>query len=121
MGAEWSRRTVGWDVRGKFRYFYLPRRINGKPRRIYCGTGALGEMHARLVAEEQRRRQAARSALRHEQAQVLEAETVLAELSQHAVLLAKAVIVSAGFYQHNGGGAWRRRREEQEFDQAGRG
>lgn len=45
------------EVRGKCNYFYKPKRIDGKPTRVYQGSGLIAEIQAKraeILAEQRR-------------------------------------------------------------------
>ncbi len=45
----WERRCPRW-------YYYEMRRVDGKPRRVYRGTGSAGPLHELLTSYERRQR-----------------------------------------------------------------
>src|SRR5688500_8892263 len=99
-----------WVGRRSKRYFYRSRRVGGRPVKEYVGPdGPLAE--AAAAEDEQRRRQrgAEGRERRAEADQVAAAEGPLGELSDELDLLARAVLVAAGFHQHDRG-EWRLRR-----------
>jgi hypothetical protein len=98
---------VGWESRGKRTYYYRPVRIDGKPRKLYLGGGAVGEAHARQIARERRRREDERAAWRAEQTRLARAEAALDEVRGLVGLMAKASLLVAGWHDHRG--EWRRR------------
>jgi len=98
---------MGWEQRGKGRYFYCSRRIDGKPRRVYLGCGQVGELNARLHERERRQRQAEAQAWQVEQVQLARADAIMDELRTLADLITRAKLLLAGFYEHHG--EWRRR------------
>jgi hypothetical protein len=98
---------MAWEQRGKHRYFYQSRRINGKPRRMYMGCGHVGELNARLHDRARRQRQTEDQAWQVEQVQLARADAVMNELRTLADLIARAKLLLAGFYEHHG--EWRRR------------
>ena len=98
----WAKRN-GKDV------FYQSRRINGKPTKVYVGTGIEAE---KLAAEIERRKQsrveaAKVCALRG--AQIGVAEGPLDDLCAGLELLVSASLLATGYRRHDR--AWRRRRE----------
>lgn len=95
---------MGWEWRRSQQYYYQFARIDGKPRRIYIGSGAIGRLHASIDAEvreqrrsEQQQRQAWRNAQR---------------LLRDGIELARAVVAASltleGWYSHKG--QWRKAR-----------
>jgi hypothetical protein len=91
------------------RYYYRSVRENGKPRRVYVGTGPAAE----AAAEEDRRVQEERDQIRSRMAQLkaehaaLDAE--LTEVYRLADTLGRAALYAAGFHQHCKGD-WRPKR-----------
>jgi len=102
------------DHRGKDKvYYYRHVRINGRPVRVYVGTGP----DAEKAAAEDAKRIAERRAC-EEQRQATEAawdstREALDKLGTSLDLLTSAVLVAAGFYRHDRG-LWRRRRNGRE-------
>ena len=99
-----------WESRkGRGRYYTRSSRSGGRVAREYYGRGEAAALTAKLdrVIRGQRESEAARlEALRAATAQF---ETPLAELCTLADMLARAVLLSAGFHQH-ARGQWRKRR-----------
>ena len=98
---RWERRQRGGL------YYYRSVRIDGQPRKVYCGTWPAAESYARLEAEQRRQRQAERDARNAELASVAAAARALAELVVLTGLLARASLIVAGMREHHG--EWRRR------------
>jgi hypothetical protein len=96
-----------WQQRGARRYFYVARRVDGRPRRVYLGTGAVGEANALLEARRRRRRAAGQEAWTARLARLASADAILDELRFMAHLVAGATLVLAGLHEHRG--SWRRR------------
>ena len=99
---------MGWESRGKRTYYYRPVRIDGKPRKLYLGSGVVGEAHARQIAQDRRRREDERAAWQAEQARLGLAEAALDELRGLAGLMARAALLRAGYHDHRG--QWRVRK-----------
>lgn len=90
-------------------YYYRSKRVNGKPRRIYVGTGTVGllaEEEDRKAREEKDRPRVRLAQLRADHA-ALDAD--LAEVHRLADALSRAALYGAGFYQHCKGD-WRPKR-----------
>jgi len=93
-------------------YYYRSVRIDGKPRRIYVGTG----ITAQVAAEEDRKARQARK-LERKTAEQLRAEHTqldvnLAELHRLGDALGRAALYAAGYHQHCCGD-WRPKRDIQ--------
>ena len=91
-------------------YYYRSKRVNGKPRRIYVGTGDA----ALLAAEEDRRAREVRDLERLKadqlRAEYVELEANLAEVHRLADIMSRAALYAAGYHQHCKGD-WRPRRD----------
>ena len=101
---------MAWESRnGVGRYYTRSRRVHGKVKRTYIGTGPAAHAIAALDADTRRIREeerAARNACRAE----LESVTALVDRSWAGVLgLLRLVLVSNGYYRHHRG-EWRKRR-----------
>jgi hypothetical protein len=101
---------MSWEVRdGCRRYYYRSRKVAGKVRRQYFGTGPIAQLAA--AEDEQRRteRQAHRRLVCEQQQRLGAAETEALELHDHADLIARAALLAGGFHRH-ARGEWRGRR-----------
>lgn len=97
---------MGWD---KGRYYTRSRKVNGRVVREYIGIGELAELAAQMDAINRADREAEREARRVEKAELEALDAPLNELNELADLLARAVLVAAGFRQHKRD-EWRKRR-----------
>ncbi len=84
--------------------------MNGRVEREYVGTGPLGELAARMDAENRQCREEAEAAWREERERLEELASLVDELCQDVETLAQATLLAAGFRRHNRG-EWRRKRE----------
>ncbi len=103
---------MGWETRQRGgRYYTRSRKVNGRVVREYVGGGAIGQLAARLDAQDRASRRAERA-----QFDILtfEAEAVgeaLAELDGICETLARCALLAAGYHRHHRG-EWRKRREQ---------
>jgi hypothetical protein len=88
-------------------YFYLSKRIDGRPTKVYVGAGPAARQAAREVEDRRRRRLAERDARLLEEARLAAADQALRELTAAARLLARAALLMAGFHDYRG--QWRLR------------
>jgi hypothetical protein len=103
----WRTHKVGWETRGRGRYYYRLERRNGRTVRRYIGGGPRGALQAQADAILRERRRARQKAWRTRRAVLAEGEAVLRELSTQLRMLSEAVLLTHGFYRHRG--RWRRR------------
>jgi len=112
---------MGWETRGHRGHYYTrSRRDHGRVVREYVGCGRKGELAAAADASRRAERVAERAAIQaeREQAQAIDAE--LANLHRTVDLLARGVLLAAGFERHKR--QWRKRRDdpiEDDTDRAG--
>jgi len=99
--------------RGGRKLLYLSRRVNGKPRKIYVGTGPLADLLAAELESRKRKRQVAREACAAWKADTRTAEQPLAELCASLELLATASLLALGYHRHDRS-KWRKKRERRE-------
>lgn len=100
---------MAWESRnGKGRYYTRSIKVNGRVRRQYIGTGAIGELAAAMDALRQARRQAEREARWAEQERWAAAEVPIADLCRGCELMLRARLVLDGYYRHDYG-RWRLR------------
>jgi hypothetical protein len=80
--------------------------VNGKVVREYVGGGLLGQLAARMDAEERRRREEEAAAWKEEQERMEALTAPVEELCEGAELLARATLLASGYHRHNRG-EWR--------------
>jgi hypothetical protein len=102
--SPWERRERGGL------YYTRSRKEGGRVIREYVGGGILGELAARMDAEERQRREREEAARKAERESLEELSALVEELCEGAETMARAVLVASGFRRHNRG-EWRRRRE----------
>lgn len=106
-----------WDTtKGSGRYYYRSERVDGKPRRVYVGTGMIADLVAQLDAKEQEQKAAQDAEHRRQKAQD---HAVLRDIdAEYRQLKAQVADQAAekGLYQH-GRGEWRRmtKRQQDEY------
>ena len=91
-------------------YYYRSVRVNGKPRRRYVGSGAIGQLAAQMDALKRAQRtvegdRAAGARAAHEAM-----DDDLRAVGRLADALARAALIAAGCHRHHRG-EWRRKRE----------
>lgn len=99
---------MGWD---QGRYYTRSKKVNGRVRREYIGTGRLAQLAAQMDAMERERRLLQAMELRHEKAELADIEADLKALAEAIDLVAHAALAAAGYRQHKRG-EWRKRREQ---------
>jgi hypothetical protein len=106
---------MAWETRQRGgRYYCRTRREGGRRIREYVGRGIVGELAARMDAEQ--RAQRAEAVARRREARRQEAESaralgaLLADLDAVATTLLVATLTTAGYHRQNRG-PWRKRRE----------
>jgi hypothetical protein len=97
-----------WQVRGQKRYYTRSKKVNGRVKREYVGTGSVGELAAAADALRRAERRAQADARRAEEARWQSASGPLLELVRASGLLTRAALLAAGYHQH-ARGSWRRR------------
>lgn len=99
---------MSWELRRGQWYYYTVARVNGKPRRVYRGSGVLAQHHELLDREAARRRGKRRTAAAVRR-QLL---TALAQAGRAVLNWARQAVRAArlinGEHQHKG--QWRQRR-----------
>ena len=105
--SPWERRERGGL------YYTRSRRVNGQVVREYVGSGLLGQLAARLDAEERRKREEEQARRREERERLDALIASVEELCEASDLLVKAVLLASGYHQHKRG-EWRKRREPKE-------
>jgi acyl-CoA reductase-like NAD-dependent aldehyde dehydrogenase len=100
---------MGWD-RG--RYYTRSKKVNGRVVRQYIGKGESAEQAAQVDAAIRAAGQAQAAAERDERARIQGVVGQVAALCEQTDMLARAVLVAAGYRRHNRG-EWRRQRGRQ--------
>ncbi len=110
---------MSWERRRGELYYYRSVRIDGRPRKVYFGSGeeALAQQARDIVSRDRRR--AERDALASEWARVAAADAALARFLELAELLTRAVLILSGHHQHHG--EWRLRRGQPQCNGDGGG
>jgi hypothetical protein len=104
---------MSWESRnGRGRYYTRSRRVGGRIVREYIGCGPEAILVAELDQQEReiRRLEAEQKEAQRVQDAVLDAQ--VDEISELANLLARSLLLAAGFHHHHG--EWRRNREKTE-------
>ncbi len=83
--------------------------MDGRVVREYVGGGILGELAARMDAEERLQREEEAEAWRDERERMEGLDGLLEEMCEAAEILAHAALLAAGYHQHKRG-EWRKRR-----------
>jgi hypothetical protein len=105
---------MSWETRGgRGRYYTRSKRVGGRVRREYVGSGLLAELAAAEDAlhREAREREARDRPTERERLEALDAP--LGALDALTGALYRAALVAAGYRQHKRG-EWRKRRAEDE-------
>jgi hypothetical protein len=103
--SPWERRERGGL------YYTRSRKVNGQLVREYVGGGLLGQLAARMDAEERRKRQQEAAAWKEGREQIEALTAPVEELCEGVEILARAALLVSGYYRHNRG-EWRKRREQ---------
>ena len=99
---------MGWEARGRRRYYTRSKRVNGRVVREYVGAGPVAELAAAADALRRADRRAAMEARRAEDARWRETLAPLLELSRGADLMARAALLAGGYHRH--ARTWRKKR-----------
>ena len=102
-----------WERRERGGLYYTRSRKEGcKVIREYVGGGLIGELAARLDAEERRLREEEKISRREERERLDALAAPVEELCEAAEVIARAALIASGYHRHNRG-EWRKRREQQ--------
>jgi hypothetical protein len=105
--SPWERRERGGL------YYTRSRKEGGRVVREYVGGGLLGELAARMDAEERRQREEEKASQREERERLDALAAPVEELCEAAEVIARAALLASGYHQHNRG-EWRKRRERRD-------
>ena len=104
--SPWERRERGGL------YYTRSRKVNGRVVREYVGGGVLGELAARMDAEDRQRREEQAAAWREERERLEELAGSVDEYCEDAETITRAALLAAGFRRHNRG-EWRKPRDRE--------
>ena len=90
---------MGWEARGRRRFYYRAFRVGGRVKKVYCGGGALGRVAAERDARRRDERQARLAALAAERARLAEVQALARRLDAECGLLTEAVLLVNGFHR----------------------
>lgn len=103
---------MAWEMRGRYGPYYTrSRKVGGRVVREYVGGGPLGQLAARIDAEERAERHAKAEELRAELARLDELGDITDAVCKMADGLLRTTLEAAGYHQHKRR-EWRRRREK---------
>lgn len=101
-----------WESRERGGLYYTrSRKVDGRVVREYVGGGVLGELAARMDAEERRRREEEAAAWREERERLEGLAGLLDEFYDDVETVTSAALLVAGFRRHKRG-EWRERRHD---------
>ena len=103
--SPWERRERGGL------YYTRSWKEDGRVIREYVG-GVLGELAARMDAQERRLREEEKVIRREEREHLDALAAPVEELCEAAEVIARAALIASGYHRHNRG-EWRKRREQQ--------
>ena len=103
--SPWERRERGGL------YYTRSRKEGGRVVREYVGGGVLGELAARMDAEERRRRKEEATVWREEHERLEGLAGLLDELCEDVETVTRAALIVAGFRRHKRG-EWRKSRRD---------
>jgi len=99
--------VMGWEKRGKNgEFYYKPARVEGKPRKIYLGSGAVGRYHALLDRQNARKLEPIRAEQTRTRHLIREGDRLWREMWSWLWPLGEAHMLLAGWYRHCG--QWRK-------------
>jgi hypothetical protein len=98
---------MGWDVRGKRRYYYKSKRIGDRVKRVYLGAGESAQKAATEDAAKKAKRAEDETALATFKATLAGVDNLTLDAHDGVGLLTDAALLAAGFHKHRA--QWRRR------------
>ena len=90
---------MAWEKRGERSYFYRTNRQGDGWRRVYYGTGPVGQFAAEVDALRRAENQAFATAAQAARAHLEEVITQTRELQRGCALLTSAVLLQAGYHR----------------------
>ncbi len=103
---------MAWESRERGGLYYTRSRKEGdRVVREYVGGGILGELAARMDAEERLRREEEKTSQREERERLDALVAPVEELCEAAEVIFCAALIASGYHRHNRG-EWRKKREQ---------
>ena len=100
---------MGWEERRGRSYYYRSRRIGGRVVKEYVGCGSGAELMAEIEEATRQVDRQRRELERAERGLLEEQDAEIGAVCKEIDLIAKAVLISAGYRQHKRG-EWRHKR-----------
>jgi hypothetical protein len=101
---------MAWETRGKRKYYYRSVRDNDRVRKVYYGTGYMGNLAASADSLRRAEWEADENEIRTLRNQMHAVLSLARELSRMTDLLVAATLLAAGFHRPYRGG-WRKWRD----------
>src|SRR5262249_20781262 len=101
--------TMPWERRGRGLYFTTTRRVQGRRRRAYFGSGRFGQLAAAMQEIALLEREESARALEEDRRQWQDLQLLLVAFDDGAKMLSAARLLAAGYRAHRG--QWRRPRD----------
>ena len=99
---------MAWQQRGRGLYYTRSRRVDGKVKRTYVGSGPVAQLAAALDAGHRAQRLATTAAKQTLIARLKTVDELTSEFDECVAILTEATLLAAGYHQHDRG-QWRRR------------
>lgn len=100
---------MGWEWRGRKRYYYGLLKVGPGGKKFYIGRGAEAEKTAQEVDLIHAKRQDHRRRQKEKQRRYIEVASQLTDYCRETEALAQMALAAAGFHKHHRG-EWRQRR-----------
>lgn len=100
---------MGWERRGRGRYYYYKRREGGRVVSQYAGSGPVAQAIAAQQAQDTRLWEGIRAQARLERAQDAELDAAIERAGAAVQALVTAALLANGYHAHKR--SWRKRRK----------
>lgn len=101
---------MGWEQRGKNKYYYCKRREGDHVVSEYVGSGALAELVSTLDNLTREEQALQRQGMQREREMIRALDTQVDDVCNSIRLVTYAVLLVAGYHMHKG--QWRKRRND---------
>lgn len=91
---------MAWEKRGNLNYFYRKKRIGGKIKSVYVGSGDIAELIEQSDKIDKLRADAAAEQLKRKRIEADALDDKINELSEINQILVDALFLINGFHQH---------------------
>lgn len=93
---------MGWEVRNGQRYYYEKRRVDGRVRSVYVGSGDEGQQASQQAEQRKAEERTAKKARKEARAELERVEQAIGMFGSDVSLVVEACLLLNGYRLHGG-------------------